>query len=92
MAPLEQYVSEWGRDGAVVTRFGSRGLRFESRGLDIFSALDNVSARSEERVQRYIVISPVVRQFQPTPAGFTATHNYSGVGGFPPAVLPAAVR
>ena len=81
--------------GAVVNvfGFGPRGSGFESRwGLGTFSAEENVSTRSQDRVQCYIVVSPLVRQFQPTPAGFTATHNHSVVAGFPPAVILAALR
>ena len=53
--------------------FGPRGSVFESSwGLGIFSAEEVVSTRSED------VVSPLVRQFQPTPTGFTATHNHSG--------------
>ena len=60
-------------------------------GMVIFSAVVNVSTRSANRVQCYIVVSPLVCQFQPTPAGFTATHNHSGVAGIPSAIILAAV-
>ena len=70
--------------------FRPRGSGFESLG--IFSAVENVSTCSEDRVQCYIVVPPLVRQFQPTPARFTATHNHSGVAGFPPVVKLAPVR
>ena len=88
-------LSAWGRDGVMVSAFGFglRGSGFESpRGLGIFSAVENVSTRCEDRVQYYIVVSPLVRQFQPTPTGFTATYNHSVLVGFPPAVILVAVR
>ena len=74
--------------------FGPRGSGFESRrGLGIFSAVEDVSTRTEARVPRYVVVSPLVRQFQPTPAGSSHTiTNHNGVAGFPPAIILVSVR